>query len=169
MRWIAFLLLFFDTSPRDTLKPGLLGEYFDIGRPSADFPDFAKLRPTLTRVDANLDFEGTQECWKGTKLRDYFAVRWTGFIDIPTTGTWTIGCDSDDGSRVTLDDKLLVENGGLHAMREATGNVDLRKGAHKIRVEFFENEVFAGIRLSWGLKSKPLLIVPPEALRHAAR
>ena len=54
-------------------------------------------------------------------------------------------------------------------MREATGDVELAVGMHDLRVEFFENEVFAGLRFSWGLKSRPLVIVPPEAIFHRLR
>lgn len=163
------LLLLADVSPRPAVAPGLHAEYFDIGRPIGDFPAYAKLAPALVRTDATLDFEGTAEPWKGTKLREHWAARWVGLLKIEKKGVYTLCLDSDDGARLFLNGRRIVDNPGLHPMREATGDIELTAGMHDLRVEFFENEVFAGLRFSWGLKGRPLVIVPPEALFHRLR
>jgi alpha-L-fucosidase len=46
--------------------------------------------------------------------------------------------ESDDGSRLFIDDIPTVNNDGLHARKPASGVVALKKGFHKIRVEYFE-------------------------------
>ena len=67
-----------------------------------------------------------------------FAVRYTGYIMIPADGSYTFFANSDDGSFVSLDDNLVVDNDGQHAPLEQSGMVVLKKGFHKISVEFFQ-------------------------------
>jgi len=64
--------------------------------------------------------------------------QYTGFIDIATGGTYTFYTESDDGSRLYIDGTLVVDNDGLHAMRERSGQISLSDGMHVIEITFFE-------------------------------
>lgn len=80
---------------------------------------------------------------------DAFALRFTGLVSVPTTGSYTFFVASDDGSRIYINDKLLVDNDGLHGMVEKSAKVDLGAGMHKIVVTYFDNGGGDGLEVSW--------------------
>jgi hypothetical protein len=95
---------------------------------------------------------------------DYFFVRWTGNLRVPKDGKYTFFLESDDGSRLFIDGKQVIANGGRHHMTEKSGEVELTAGQHSINVEYFENEVDAGCIFSWQPPSGSKVVVPSEVL-----
>lgn len=69
---------------------------------------------------------------------DNFGIVFTGSIQINSGGNYTFYTNSDDGSKLYIDGKLIVNNDGLHAPRERSGSISLSSGKHKIEVQFFE-------------------------------
>jgi hypothetical protein len=148
-------------------EPGLLAEYYQTPEGTEDFPEFpASKAPDLRRVDKNINFESTQDEWPGTKFKDFFYIRWTGKIRIPADGNYTFFLESDDGSRLFLDGKQVVDNGGVHAMEETSGSVQLTAGEHVFKAEFFEKDIDAGCKLSWKTDKIAKQIVPADVLFH---
>lgn len=148
-------------------EPGLLAEYYRTEEGAEDFPDFpASKTPDLKRVDKSINFESTQDNWPGTTFKDFFFIRWTGLIRVPADGKYTLFLDSDDGSRLFIDGKQVVDNGGAHAMEEVSGNAQLTAGDHALKVEYFEKDIDAGCRLSWKSDRIEKQIVPGEVLFH---
>jgi hypothetical protein len=148
-------------------EPGLMAEYYNTPEGSEDFPDFpASKAPDLKRVDKDINFESTQDDWPGTHFKDFFYIRWTGKIKIPADGAYTFFLESDDGSRMFIDGKQVVDNGGVHAMEEASGSVNLTTGFHVLKVEFFEKDVDAGCKMSWKSSKIAKQIVPADVLSH---
>jgi hypothetical protein len=151
-------------------EPGLLGEYFDFGTTSVE--DFPKLepdrKPTLKRIDKTIDFKSTGPTFPGTQLTNRFAIRWTGKLKAPEDGEYTFSLESDDGSRLLLDGKIVVDNAGLHDMQSQWAKVELKAGEHQIRVDYFENENDggAGCVLSWKPPGRGWSAVPASALSH---
>ncbi len=150
------------------LAPGLSGEYFALDTSVEDFVKVEGKKPTLKRIDKNLNFRSNGPTFPGTKLDNHFAIRWTGKIKIPKTDKYTFFLESDDGSRLLIDGKVVVDNGGLHDMQEQSGDVELKEGEHEIVVDYFENENDggAGCVLSWKTKSTTKEVVPASALFH---
>jgi hypothetical protein len=148
-------------------EPGLLAEFFRTPEGSEDFPDFpADKKPELTRVDRAINFESTQDDWPGTTYKDFFYIRWTGQIRIPTDGQYTFFVESDDGSRLFIDGKQIVDNGGAHAMEEVSGGLQLTAGDHALKLEFFEKDIDAGCKLSWKSDKIEKQIVPASVMFH---
>ena len=71
------------------------------------------------------------------KARTYGLV-FTGYITIATDGVYTFTSLSDDGSKVMIDDQVVVSNDGKHASFALTGGVNLLKGLHKIEIRYFQ-------------------------------
>ena len=152
----------------DTLQPGLMGRYYQMTSLS-DFPSVpASRKPDVERVDRQINFASTLEEFAGTKLRDNFFVNWTGMIRIPKNAAYTFYLESDDGSRLFIDGKEVVDNGGTHEMAEASGRAELKAGDHEIKVEFFDEAEDAGCILSWQTAGHEKEVVPATAFFHKA-
>ena len=57
---------------------------------------------------------------------------------MPEDGHYIFATSSDDGSRVFINDKMIIDNDGIHGVTDKQGDAELKAGKHKIRIEFFE-------------------------------
>lgn len=97
-------------------------------------PDFSKLKPEATYEE----HKGLISIANAGNLKS-FGMVWEGQLPIARKGNYTFTLDSDDGSAVYLDGKLVAEVKGLGGMgRAKSGKTKLSKGLHDIRVEYFE-------------------------------
>jgi len=120
--------------------------YFNQGR---NLPDLKGRKPNVVRTVWQVNHANTGGAWPGIHVRDNFAVRWTGWILTNTAGTYKFYLGSDDGSKLYIDDKTVVDNNGLHGYRTKEGTMTMKRGHHPIRVEFFEKGGHAGISLKF--------------------
>ena len=151
----------------EAVEAGLVCEIFAFDKALEDFPKIEKTtKPNVVRVDPQIKFEGTSEKWPGTEYVDYFSIRWTGVLRVPKDGKYTIYTESDDGSRVFIAGKQIVDNNGLHAMDEKSGEVELKAGDVEIKIEFFENDGAAGCMVSWSAEGLEKQGIPATALFH---
>ena len=127
----------------DGTNHGLLGEYF--GNPDL------KGKPLFTRVDPEIDFEWTNSISPDPRLKptDY-SIRWTGKLVPPWTQKYFLSITSDDGSRLYLNGKKVVDNWGEHGMSPKSGALNLEAGkAYDLRIEYYQGGGDAGMRLGW--------------------
>ncbi|MCY3023147.1 MAG: PA14 domain-containing protein [Planctomycetota bacterium] len=150
----------------DELEPGLNCEFFNIGEEVGDFPDVKDKKATKTWVDKTIDVDAGDGAWPNTDAADNFYIRWTGVIKMEKDGKYKFYTESDDGSRLFIDGKQVVDNGGLHAAEEKDGEVELKAGDHEIKVEFFENGGQASCKVSWEPAGGAKEIVPAKVLFH---
>jgi len=85
---------------------------------------------------------------------DNFGFVFKSFIKIPKTEVYGFSTDSDDGSRLFIDNKLIVDNNGLHGLQKAEGFIPLAKGFHSLRVEYFEKGGGNELYVRWRKKDK---------------
>jgi hypothetical protein len=143
---------------------GLNVQYYNLGGEKSKLPDFSTLKPSRTDVSAQINFPSTNGNFATSEAKDYVAAVWTGFINVPSSGSWDLFLDSDDGSKLFIGDKLIVDNDGLHGMKELSNNIALGAGKHPLRVEFFENGGGAGIIMQWKGPGVSKAVVPASAL-----
>jgi hypothetical protein len=150
-----------DPAPATALVPaaaqaGLTGTYFDTAT-------FGSRR--TARVDRRIDFSwGTGRPVSGV-APDTFSVRWTGKLLAPADGTWTFTVASDEGVRLWVDDRLVVDDWTAHRAREVRGTVVLTDDrAHDVRIEYFERSGPASVRLLWSGPGTARQVVPSSAL-----
>jgi hexosaminidase len=67
-----------------------------------------------------------------------FALKYRGLINIPEQGIYSFYLTSDDGSVLRIADREVVNNDGLHSSQEKSGQAALKKGFHKIELDFIE-------------------------------
>ena len=137
---------------------GLRGEYFD----NADLTN-----PKITRIDATVDFNWGTGSPDPTVGNDTFSARWTGQIEAPKSGIYTFSTTSDDGSRLWINNRLLIDNWTSPTTGSNLRRIKLVKGQlYDIRLEYYDQTGDAGMRLLWRLpiSLKPLQAVPQANL-----
>jgi len=119
--------------------------------------------PMYEEIVKDIEFNWTDEDNKPASSP--FGVIVEGFIDIHTPGIYTFKITSDDGSWLFLDNALIIDNGGLHAMKSATGICTLEKGAHKITIKYFDAGGGAFLKLLWVPPGDVEEKIPEESLK----
>ncbi|MDX1964364.1 MAG: c-type cytochrome [Pirellulales bacterium] len=102
-----------------------------------------------------------------------FAMKFEGYLEIPTAGDYTFFVSSDDGTGLWIDDQLVVDNDGIHATQQKSGTITLQPGKHAIRLVYFQgggqatlNVKFKGPNIEQGPIPSALLTAskdPPPA------
>jgi outer membrane protein OmpA-like peptidoglycan-associated protein len=69
---------------------------------------------------------------------EWFSLTYQGTIYIPATGRYGFRLSSDDGSQLFLDDSPVIDNDGVHAMRDKSAAVTLKQGNHAFRLRYFQ-------------------------------
>ena len=98
-----------------------------------------------------------------------FAVQFRGFVRIPTTGVYRFFLRSDDGSRLWMGERLLVDNDGLHSSRELSAPVALAAGLHPITVAMFEGTGGFELDLQWSGPGIARARMPAAVFERRAR
>jgi mono/diheme cytochrome c family protein len=88
-------------------------------------PDFDKLTPNATGITGGFDVTVARQA-------NNMAMRFEGYLKIEKEGDYRFHVNSDDGSKLWLDGKIVVSNDGIHAPTTASGEVKLTKGMHKL-------------------------------------
>ncbi len=71
--------------------------------------------------------------------KNNFALQLTSYIQIDKDGKYEFSTSSNDGSKLYIDNKLIVDNDGEHGVKQISGSCNLTKGRHQIRVEYFQS------------------------------
>lgn len=115
----------------ESVIPGLICGYYEGIWDS--IPDFKSMDPVKQIKVTNFNLTDRNR-------NDHYGFLFEGFIKLEEDGVYDFYTDSDDGSKLFIDDKLVVDNDGLHGMQTKKGAVPLQKGLHKIRVTYFEKD-----------------------------
>jgi len=102
----------------------------------------------MTRADI-VNWQSTSAPWEPGAPHDYFAVRVVGTVRAHADGVYRFRLGSDDGSRLYINDHVIVDNDGLHGMQYREGTVELEAGYHPLEILFFERTGTAGLHLEW--------------------
>ena len=155
-------------------------QYYEIDPPVSQLPDFDLLEVvesgTTQVMDVNLL----------AKQSDGFAFRFQGELDVKRTGDYLFHLFSDDGSRLFINNALLIDHDGNHDLEPKRGLIALKKGKHALQIDYFNNVWGKGLMLlyegpeqelqtlqglnpySSNYEKEPLIVTPtdrPELIR----
>lgn len=142
--------------PEEYLRPpgakageyGLRGEYFNNMSMSGN--------PALTRIDKRVAFEWAMGSPDSAITPDHFSIRWTGKLRPPVSGTYRLGASTDDGVRLFLDGKLLIDSWFDRGATLDVVTVKLEASReYEFRMDYYENEGWTYASLGWQLVSGP--------------
>lgn len=119
------------------------GEIYLLAVNTPRLPDFSTLTPigTLFTSDINISPRSFTDPFPGVPSNrfEWFGVRYQGPLTILAEGDYKFRTVSDDGSKVFIDNVLVVNHDGQHAPSSSnTATVNLTKGVHTLRVEYFQ-------------------------------
>ena len=135
------LVLLLNLLHKTAAQQGLKGEYFD----GTNFDRFV-----ATRTDAKIDFE-----WFGTPpisgmKPQYCSIRWTGKLRAPKTGVYVFSARVDDGIRLWVDNKPMIDAWDLHDEGNFSNKITLQAGQmYDLKVEYFNAMREGQITLLW--------------------
>jgi beta-glucosidase len=129
-------------------KQGLKGDYFNNLSFAGD--------PVFTRCDPQVRFQWTLFSPDPEKLTyDFYSVRWTGKLKAPETGKFNIGIDGNDGYRVYLNGKMVLENWTKRTKQTRLVSFDFEKGRdYDLVIEYYEPTGNAWFSLIWNVGIK---------------
>lgn len=121
---------------------GLRGEYFDNNTLTG--------APRVVRTDPRIDFGWTLNSPGRGIPFDWYSVRWIGQLTVPASGVRRIGVEGNDGYRLSIDGRIVIDNWVKQSYGAHLANVTLRPGStHDIKLEYFESTGNARVKLVW--------------------
>eukprot|EP00559_Dactyliosolen_fragilissimus_P002113 CAMPEP_0184871582 /NCGR_PEP_ID=MMETSP0580-20130426/40802_1 /TAXON_ID=1118495 /ORGANISM="Dactyliosolen fragilissimus" /LENGTH=1122 /DNA_ID=CAMNT_0027374259 /DNA_START=125 /DNA_END=3490 /DNA_ORIENTATION=- len=103
----------------------------------------------------NIDFELTSSGFATSGKDANVAALFEGYLDFPITDTYYICLTSDDGSKLFIQDSLVIDNDGLHGSEQECSLYDTSAGPKEIAVEYFQRGGGAVLNLQFVPLSRP--------------
>lgn len=104
--------------------------------------------PTITRGEADINWDWGTGSPQGGIQADHFSARWQRYFDT-SAGTYRFTATSDDGIRIYVDNRLILNQWNDHARQTFTADVNLTAGHHQVVIEYYENAVHAVAQVSF--------------------
>lgn len=122
---------------------GLQGKYYN----NVSFTG----EPELIRIDKNIDFQWTLFSPDPDKLTyDFYSVKWQGKIKSPVNGKIKIGIDGNDGYRLYINDKLIIDNWIKKTRQTILKDfIFIKNQVYNIRIEYYEPTGNSFFKLVW--------------------
>jgi hypothetical protein len=93
-----------------------------------------------------------------------FCVRWTGTIHVAKSGRWNFFVASDDGCRLWIDGKPVIDAWTDRGVTESPGATELKSGKHDLRLEYFQGASGKAAHLAWEGPGQDKAIIATEFL-----
>jgi hypothetical protein len=120
---------------------GFRGDIYFLKPETVKLPRFERGRPVgsiYTNV-LHVPARDFREGFPGVTDRlEWFVIEYHGRFWVQEAGEYDFSLMSDDGSKLHIDGKLVINNDGLHSVEERTGSVTLKPGVHRIQVSYFQ-------------------------------
>jgi len=138
-------------------------------------PDFSKITSEENGIVNNMSLPSMTQ----NPVNGYYALRLSSKLIIDTAGDYSFFLKSKNGSKLWIDDTLVIDNDGIHDTQEKRGTIFLEKGEHELIVAYFNNDssgilslqyqghLFTKRNISDGmLMQNPLINVAPQILSN---
>jgi hypothetical protein len=133
---------------------GLLATYYDL-----------LTKTNVTRIDPIVDFDWGKGSPHTNIGQRFFSARWEGMVEAQFSETYAFHAITDDGARLWVDGKKVIDGWADRAATKMTAKLPLRVG-HKylIKLEYYERMGEALAKLYWSSPSTPRQAIPQTQL-----
>ena len=132
--------VFSESAGKPDVKQGIAFDYFERFFVTTDDLDICK--PINSGITDCISI-------KNAPKESYYGYRYQGYIAVPRDGIYDFFLVSNDGSKLYIDGKELIENDANHGAVEEPGRVGLKAGLHKIHVKYFQCGGGKALKVSW--------------------
>ena len=146
------------TTDSSSLDSGLRYEYYEVN---------ARTVATLDTAHAVRSGVVSQLERRGDERAERYGIRFVGFLKVPLDAVYEFSLISDDGSNLSVDGKVLIDNDGYHGAEEKTGMVALARGAHPFILRYSQATGGAALSLRVRREGEAWQPVPADWLFHA--
>ncbi|MFF3812181.1 family 16 glycoside hydrolase [Streptomyces bacillaris] len=127
-------------------EPGVTLRVFDVQVPLDELCDIkAGQTPNVDKLMPRIDWDAPEDFG----FEDRFVSQVTANIHVPEDGSYAFRLTSDDGSRLLIDDQLVIDHDGLHGAEPKDGSITLAAGHHALRIDHFDRTGGQQITLAW--------------------
>ncbi len=106
--------------------------------------------PVAVRYEKNVEFNWHDQSPAPGVRPDNFSARWSADVRPTASGTYQFALTSDDGSRLRIDNKVVLDHWGDHGEEQKDAKIDLVAGqTYHVEVEYYDASGGAMIRLGW--------------------
>ncbi len=157
------------------ISNGLTGKVFLLPDSTRSLPDFDTLDPLPNSIYAgeiNVPWQKWSAGFPGLRDRfEWFGIEYTGSFQPSQAGNYHFKLISDDGSKLFIDDKLFLNNDGVHAEFAVKDSIYLSDSVHTIKIDYFQGPRYElSLQLYWHLgdsadrifPGKDIAIYPPK-------
>jgi hypothetical protein len=121
-------------------RAGLTVEIYQQDSSWTSLPDFDSLVASAVQ-----SVDGVSAAVAGRE--EHYGLRFTGYVRVRERGVYGFHLASDDGSRLLVHGREVIDNDGIHGLRERSGYVALEAGLHPITILFFQGAGGVGLKL----------------------
>lgn len=125
----------------EPMQGGFEGNIYFIPEGTSRMPDLDRLASVSKVYTPKIDVPPRRfsEGFPGLSNRvEWFALRYTAWFNVNRAGTYKFRTISDDGAVLTVDNRMVIDDGGVHPPQSAEGTIQLSRGHHQIRLDYFQ-------------------------------
>lgn len=120
---------------------GFEGKIYLLDPYTDRLPSFRRMKPTGTIYTTSLRIT-PQSFLKGfpgiTDRFEWFAIDYRARFWVENPGDYQFRLGSDDGSKLYINGKLIIDNDGQHPANGVDGRAHLSRGVFEIRVSYYQ-------------------------------
>ena len=144
---------------------GLLGRVYLLPDTTRSLPDFDTLTPLAQPIFAqeiNIPWQKWSNGFPGLRDRiEWFGIEYRCTFKPNVAGLYQFRLNSDDGSKLWIDDSLLISNDGIHPEWSVKGKLYLSDSAHTLKLDYFQGPRYElALQLYWSLGDSAERIFP---------
>jgi hypothetical protein len=156
-------------------SPGFGGKVYQLPVNTPMLPDFSKMT-SLGQIEA-LNLNVAPRAWTtgfpgldkiGVSLQEWFGIQFLAKLEVPVDGRYEFRTNSDDGSKLFVDNAIVVNNDGTHPPTVMSGSADLKKGNVPLKIEWFQGpKTQIALQVYWKKPgSASWEIIPSNVIKH---
>ena len=133
----------------DPSRGGFRGDVYVVPESIERIPNFTHMKPvgTLYARTINVRTQRFDGRLPNATRSEWFAIRYTGTFYAPRDGKYRFRLKSDDGSKLFIDNQLVIDNDGIHSSKDEDETVRLKQGNHFLEVQYFQGKADVNLAL----------------------